>query len=762
MDHRFVANELDNQCRFEFERMVEIIQQLSAARDLTHIIEIVRSEARALIGSDGAAFVLREGDYCYYADEDAIAPLWKGQRFPVDSCIAGWAMKHRQPAVVEDVGADSRTKAEFYRSTFVRSLLVVPVCPAEPIGALGGYWARHHRPTSPEIRLLQALADATAAAIERVRLRVDLESRLQERTEALERATAEHRRTKELLHDCRQYFYSVAEAAPNAVISIDNQRRVLFFNPAAEAMFGYPAREIVGGPVDRLIPARLRAAHVHGLDEFLARGELSTGHDEMPRFRGLRANGEEFPARVSFARMERDGSATLTMLVQDLTQRLAVKSALAASEEQLRFIAEAAEIGYWHWDVASDRIEWSPRCRAIVGLPETEPVTKELFIAKVHPEDRERVEAAREGALVGQGEYDVEFRTIRPGGEVRWVHGKGRTSFDAAGVPVRMGGIALDITERKAMEAALRESEASFRNLADSAPAVLWLTNAEGSCSFISKGWYEFTGQPEGGGLGFGWFDAVHPQDREALREKFDVTAAARKPFESEHRVRRADGSYSWVIDSGRPRFAPDGTFLGYIGSVFDITERKAAEEIIRQNALHDPLTDLPNRALTFEFAEHLLAGSRRGNVRGAVLFIDLDRFKPINDAHGHDVGDEVLKEVASRLKHCVRREDIVGRIGGDEFLAVLAHIHSADDAARAASHILERLSHPYRLLHPDDAAPLELETSPSIGISLFPDDGEEMAILVSRADEAMYRAKAGGRCAYRFYHDAVRPRPAS
>lgn len=754
MDHGFVANEFefDKQYRFEFERMAEIVQALFKARELQGIMEIVRREARALLASDGATFVLREGDYCYYADEDAIGPLWKGQRFPIDACVSGWAMRHSQPAIVEDVSSDWRTQAEYYRSTFAKSMLVVPIRLANPVGAIGNYWSRRHRPGGHEIRLAQALAETTAVAIENVLLRSDLESRVRARTEALERELSERKHTEDMLRESEEFFLGVAASTTNAIISIDGERRIVFFNHGAEAMFGHQRADIVGTPVDRLIPPRLRAVHVQGLNDFLERGDVGTAHDEIPRFCGFRANGEEFPARVSFSRMVRSGKTIVTMIVEDITRRIVTKSALAASEEQLRFVTEAAEIGYWHCDVATDEIEWSPRCRELVGIQEEGLMTRARFLAAVHPDDRERVEAALEGALVGKGEYDIEFRVVKPGGEVRWVHGKGRTTFDEQGAPVRLGGIALDVTERKAMESVLRASEANFRALADTAPAVLWLTDATGACSFISKGWYEFTGQPDGGGLDFGWLDAVHPQDRQSLTSKFEAKSAGRKPFEFEHRVRRADGSYSWVIDSARPRFAPNGTFLGYIGSVFDITERKAAEEIIRQNALHDPLTGLPNRALTFEFAEHLLAGSQRGKVRGAVLFIDLDRFKPINDVHGHNVGDEVLKEVAARLQHCVRREDVVGRIGGDEFLAVLAHIHSTDDAAHAASHILARLSEPYRISHPDNAVPLELDTSPSIGISLFPDHGQEIAMLVSRADEAMYRAKAAGRRGYEFY----------
>jgi hypothetical protein len=150
------------------ERLVAVVQDLSRARTLEDIQVIVRSAARQLTGADGATFVLRDGEKCFYADEDAIAPLWKGMRFPLSACISGWAMLNRRPAVIEDIYADARIPADAYRPTFVKSLAMVPIRTSEPIGAIGNYWATRRMPTDAEVRLLQALADATSIAIENV------------------------------------------------------------------------------------------------------------------------------------------------------------------------------------------------------------------------------------------------------------------------------------------------------------------------------------------------------------------------------------------------------------------------------------------------------------------------------------------------------------------------------------------------------------------------------------------------------------------
>lgn len=167
------------------QRLVQAVKDLSAARDVPTIQGIVRRAARELNGADGATFVLRDNGQCYYADEDAIAPLWKGQRFPMSACISGWAMLNKQAAVVADIEQDARIPLDAYRPTFVRSLVMVPIRSEAPIGAIGNYWATHHVPTQAEVGVIQALADATSIALENVRVYQELEMRVASRTAEL-------------------------------------------------------------------------------------------------------------------------------------------------------------------------------------------------------------------------------------------------------------------------------------------------------------------------------------------------------------------------------------------------------------------------------------------------------------------------------------------------------------------------------------------------------------------------------------------------
>jgi len=166
--------------------LVEAVQQLSLARDMESIIQVVREAARNLTGADGATFVLRKGNNCFYAEENAIAPLWKNQVFPMEHCVSGWVMNNSQTAVIPDIYVDARVPHEAYRPTFVKSMVMVPIRKANPIGAIGNYWANNYHPTVMEVQLLEALANTTAVAMENVRVYAELEQRVHDRTLELE------------------------------------------------------------------------------------------------------------------------------------------------------------------------------------------------------------------------------------------------------------------------------------------------------------------------------------------------------------------------------------------------------------------------------------------------------------------------------------------------------------------------------------------------------------------------------------------------
>jgi len=246
--------------------------------------------------------------------------------------------------------------------------------------------------------------------------------------------------------------------------------------------------------------------------------------------------------------------------------------------ERVDAAVRSSGVGVWLNPLPLGELAWNDNTKSHFHLPPDARPTIELFFERIHPEDRERVRHAVNRAVEAGLPYDEVFRTVGPGGEHKWIHAVGRTSLGADGRAYQFDGITLDLSPQIAAQQRLRD-------FADTAPAMLWVTEPDGVCSFLSHGWTQFTGQPETAGLGFGWLEMVHPEDRGAAGVAFRDANARQAGFALEHRLRRADGGWSWVIDAGRPRMGPRGEFLGFVGSVTDIHDRRMAEDALRRSS---------------------------------------------------------------------------------------------------------------------------------------------------------------------------------
>ncbi|HYL19995.1 MAG TPA: diguanylate cyclase, partial [Burkholderiales bacterium] len=307
---------------------------------------------------------------------------------------------------------------------------------------------------------------------------------------------------------------------------------------------------------------------------------------------------------------------------------------------------------------------------------------------------------------------------------------------------------------RAAAERALRGSETRFRDFTEAAAEFVWETDLQGFVTFSSSRVETISGYRQRDLIGHRPQEFMPPGEAERVHEWLATHRRSDGSFRDlEYRVLSRSGETRWLLLNGVAILDENGQRVGWRGTGADITDRRAAEDRITYLATRDPLTELPNRVLLADRLAQAIAAAQRSQLSIAVLFVDLDRFKNINDSLGHEVGDLVLKGAAARLVACVRQGDTLARIGGDEFVVILEELRHAEDAAQVAAKILSALSQPF------EVAGHSLITSCSIGISIFPDDAPDERTLMRNADIAMYHAKERGRNDYQFFSPGMNER---
>ena len=364
------------------------------------------------------------------------------------------------------------------------------------------------------------------------------------------------------------------------------------------------------------------------------------------------------------------------------------------------------------------------------------------------PEDRARVARVIHAALRSGDAFEVEYRIRRADGQIAWVLERGVGIRNSHGQPAWIEGYIQDISERMAVDEMMREAVRRYESLFENATEGIFQTTPEGRYLSANPALARIYGHTTPDALISHLHDIEHqlyvqPERRAEFVRLMQEQGTVRN-FESQ--VYTRDGSIIWISENARVVRHADGSVQFYEGTVVDITERREHEAALEYQAHHDSLTGLPNRALLPDRIEQAIAQAGRSGKQVAVVFVDLDHFKLINDSLGHHVGDRLLLEVASRLKTCVRGNDTVVRQGGDEFVLVLAEQQGEDDILAVVSRLLDAVSQPWT----DNGQ--EYGLSCSIGVSCFPQDGDESGALLRSADAAMYQAKASGRSTYHFY----------
>ncbi|WP_298393013.1 EAL domain-containing protein [uncultured Azonexus sp.] len=430
-------------------------------------------------------------------------------------------------------------------------------------------------------------------------------------------------------------------------------------------------------------------------------------------------------------------------LVDRLTLPAKLAGELQRSRQQLQEIQRLAGIGSWELDLEKNELSWSDELYRIFEIdPAQGPAHYEHFLQLVHEEDRERVDQAYQAALAARQPYEVEHRMVMPDGRVKQIRERGETFYDEAGKPLRSIGTAQDITDIRLLESQMQLLGSAFHHSGE----AIMITDHNNRILTVNAAFTMLTGYSQ---------EEVAGQDPRMLsagrtsREDYKRMWAAIKEksfWQGEIWDRRKDGgvypkwlSVSVIRDE-------QGDIRYHIAHFTDVSTERATEAKIHYMAHHDMLTGLNNRFSLKDRLEHALAVARRESARVALLFIDLDRFKVINDTLGHHVGDELLIHVSRRLRQCVRESDLVARLGGDEFVVMLSGIEHSSSVAMVAEKLVMRVGEPYPV------GAHTLYTTPSIGIAIYPMDGEDGETLMRNADAAMYHAKSAGRNNFQFF----------
>ncbi len=538
--------------------------------------------------------------------------------------------------------------------------------------------------------------------------------------------------------DTPPYLGQLFDRFPDAVALLDEEDRVVRVNPAFTTLFGYGQKESVGRRVNDLIVPRDLTSEGRTLSRELAEGREVDVETVRRRKDGSRVEVSVLGIPVRTA----SGKTAVYGLYREITE--AKRSARAV--RQLLKAVETMQIGVTITDLDGKITYTNGPAAQMHGWTPEELIDKDVSVlappGERKPMSRDEIRQLRS--------WRREVTNVRKDGARLPVALISDVVRDEAGEPVALVTTSEDISDRRRRDAQLRESEERYALAVRGANDALWDWNLTTNALYLSPRWMEMLGcgGETASGAPDAWFGRVHPDDLEQLEIDIAAHLQGLSPhLQCEFRVKGKDERDCWILCRGIAVRDEQGQATRLAGSMTDITERKKAEEQLHKDAFFDGLTGLPNRALFSSLLNRSIGRAKRSDHRRyAVLFLDLDRFKVVNDSLGHAAGDTLLIALARRLESCLRPGDSVARLGGDEFTVLLDDIADASDATRVADRIEHELQNPFEV----DGQ--EVYTSASIGIA-FGDLRYKRADEVIRdADLAMYRAKSAGRGRYEVF----------
>lgn len=544
---------------------------------------------------------------------------------------------------------------------------------------------------------------------------------------------------------------AVIDNLAEGVLILNRDAKVITANAAAQAILGLPQERIVGtGPADKSWGSVHEDGSLWPASDHPSLDTLATGRPHRDVIKGVqRSDGSRVWLSISTTRVALPaphlGHGVVASFV-DVTGAVEARHALERSEHRFRDLTELSADWYWEQDADFRFIDMSAGAKSM-GIP------AQAFIGK-HRWDFPWINMTGEDwaahlALLARHEpfRDLQLRRRDASGETVIISVSGKPAFDAQGRFTGYRGVGRNITQRKRTKRSLREIVERFRSLTELSSDWYWEMDAELRFTYVSEGIRKVRGVAPETLIGKRRWDSKDIVGGDEEMAQHRGTMEAHLPFRDFVLARtNADGRITYVSHTGRPIFDDKGVFRGYRGVARDITARVQAEEDLARMAHYDSLTGLPNRTLLQDRLKRAMARADRSQTLLAVLFLDLDQFKEVNDSLGHATGDAVLKEAALRLESCVRLTDTVARLGGDEFTILLEDVRSVDEISRIAAKLLAAIS------GRAEVAGHELHLSTSIGATVYPLDDHDADTLLRNADLAMYHAKQEGRNNVQFF----------
>ncbi|OHD71936.1 MAG: hypothetical protein A2W19_02075 [Spirochaetes bacterium RBG_16_49_21] len=565
------------------------------------------------------------------------------------------------------------------------------------------------------------------------------------------RDITERKQMEKAVRQSEEIYRTIIEKIEDGYFEVDLAGNFIFFNDPLCKIHGYPREELMGMNNQQYTDEEDAKKIFEVFNKIYRTGESGKIFD----YELIRKDGSKRQVEVS-ASLKKDSSGNPTGfrgITRDVTERKRMEDILQQSEEKYRTILGSIEEGYYEEDLAGNFTFFNDSMCRIYGYPRDELMGLNYKRYTDEATAERLFQVFNEIYRTGEPSRGYTYELIRKDGTQKYIEASASLRKDSSDKPVGFRGIVRDVTERKRMEETIRQSEERYRTIIEKMEDGYFEVDLAGSFTFVNDAECRNLGYSREELIGMNNRQYADKENAKKVFEAFNKiykTGEAVKIFDYE--VIKKDGTLSYNELSASLIRDAKGKPIGFRGISRNITERKRAEEKIQYLATHDALTGLPNRMMFSQMLNHALQSARRYQRQFAVFFIDLDRFKVINDTLGHEAGDQLLQEIATRLKQTLRAADIVARMGGDEFVILIEEVSELSQVSTVAHRILSAT------LQPMIITGEECRVTASIGISIFPRDAGDEQSLMKNADMAMYFAKEEGKNNFQFYSKDIKP----